>query len=119
MDLSTAEKLAKEWVAAWNAHDLEAILSHYASDVIFTSPFVVKILGEPTGTIQGIEKLRDYFAKGLPAYPDLNFKPLKVLAGMNSFVIYYESVGGRLCAEFMELNPQGKVIRVFAHYHPL
>jgi len=27
---------AQEWIAAWNAHDLERILAHYADDVELT-----------------------------------------------------------------------------------
>src|SRR5438270_868337 len=30
--------LADAWSRAWNAHDLDAILSHYADDVEFVSP---------------------------------------------------------------------------------
>ncbi len=29
---------AQEWLNAWNSHDLEAIMAHYAEDVIFYSP---------------------------------------------------------------------------------
>jgi hypothetical protein len=116
MNHSIAEKIAAEWVLAWNRHDLPAILEHYADNVVFTSPFVVKLMGDATGTLQGKEALRVYFTKGLAAYPDLKFKPLGVLTGVNSLVVYYESVGGRLSAEFMELDSEGKVSRVQAHY---
>jgi hypothetical protein len=116
MDHSIAEKIAAEWVLAWNRHDLPAILEHYADNVVFTSPFVVKLMGDATGTLQGKEALRVYFTKGLAAYPDLNFKPLGVLTGVNSLVVYYESVGGRTSAEFMELDSEAKVSRVQAHY---
>lgn len=33
-----AQAFAREWVKAWNDHDLPAILSHYADDVVFHSP---------------------------------------------------------------------------------
>lgn len=42
-------------------------------DAAATVPFIVKLLGNPDGTIKGIEVLRDYFAKGLAAYPNLEF----------------------------------------------
>lgn len=29
MDEEQARRLAEEWYAAWNAHDLERILAHY------------------------------------------------------------------------------------------
>ena len=38
MDASTAEAFAEEWVAAWNARDLDRILAHYAPDIVFRAP---------------------------------------------------------------------------------
>jgi ketosteroid isomerase-like protein len=34
---------AHEWVAAWNAHDLERVLSHYTEDFEMSSPFIVSL----------------------------------------------------------------------------
>ncbi len=73
------EAFAKEWVEAWNSHKLDAILSHYADNVEFTSPFIVRLMNETSGTITGKEKLKPYFEKGLAAYPDLHFKLMEVL----------------------------------------
>jgi ketosteroid isomerase-like protein len=35
-----AERFAKEWVAAWNAHDLDRVLSHYEDDFEMPSPII-------------------------------------------------------------------------------
>ena len=82
----------------------------------FTSPFVVRLMGEPSGRIIGKEKLREYFGKGLTAYPDLKFEPLQVLTGVNSLTIYYRSVKGMLAAEVMYVRSDGRIQRVAAHY---
>jgi len=76
-----AEQMAREWIEAWNLHDLDAIISHYADNVEFTSPFVMKLLGNPSGTIKGKKALRSYFGKALTAYPDLKFDLIQVLTG--------------------------------------
>jgi ketosteroid isomerase-like protein len=107
---------AQAWVDAWNSHDLEAIMEHYADDVVFYSPFIQKLNNDPTGRIQGKEGLRAYFAKGLEAYPDLHFELYHVLEGIQSAVLYYKSVNNRLSAEMMVLNEAGKVVEVRAHY---
>ncbi len=39
-----ARNLAGEWVEAWNAHDLERILSHYTDDFIMESPLRAEAL---------------------------------------------------------------------------
>ena len=111
-----AQSFAEEWYAAWNSHDLDAILAHYADDVEFTSPFVVALNEDPSGTIHGKDELRDYFARGLERFPDLRFEPLEVLAGVDSVTLTYVSVEGRRAAEVMTLGADGRVVRVLAHY---
>lgn len=111
-----ADQFANEWIAAWNAHNLKQILSHYADEIEFSSPFVIRLFNEPSGTIRGKDRLESYFAKGLAAYPDLKFELFHVLTSIQSVVLYYRSVKNLLAAEVMFLNPEGKVIRVVAHY---
>ena len=116
MDHTMASRLAQGWFEAWNCHDLEEILSHYAENVEFQSPFITKLLDDPSGKIVGKEALRAYFAQGLQAYPDLHFEPIQTLLGLDSVVLYYRSVNQLLAAELMVLNEQGLVIQVKAHY---
>jgi hypothetical protein len=116
MTSQQSEKIAKEWIEAWNSHSLGTILSHYSDEIEFTSPFVVNLLGDPLGTIKGKQILRSYFEKGLLAYPDLRFELLNVFSGVNSLTLYYKSVKGMLAAEVMILNSDGKISKVIAHY---
>ncbi len=113
-----ANQIAREWIEAWNRHDLDAIISHYADDVEFTSPFVVKLLNNPSGTIKGKEALRSYFGKALATYRDLKFDSVQVLTGVDSVTVYYLSVNGMMAAEVMVLNSNGKIAKVMAHYKP-
>jgi len=113
---STARQFADEWLRAWNAHDLDAILSHYAPDVVLTSPAAVRLLNDPSGTVAGKEALRAYFARGLDAYPNLVFDLIDVMWGLSSIVLYYKNQNGTKTAEFMELNADLKVTRVVANY---
>ncbi|MBX9448831.1 MAG: nuclear transport factor 2 family protein [Taibaiella sp.] len=41
-----AGHFAQEWVNAWNTGDIEAIMRHYAEDVRFMSPFLLKNTGQ-------------------------------------------------------------------------
>jgi len=111
-----AHRLAAEWLEAWNSHDLERIMGHYAEDVEFVSPFVVKLMGHCDGTIHGKTDLKRYFAQGLSAYPELAFRLHAVLPGVHSFTIYYDSVHPLVAAEVMELDDRGQIVRVLAHY---
>jgi len=112
-----AELLARDWVDAFNRHDLQAVLAHYADDIEFSSPAIIDVLREPTGTIRGKEALEAYFGQALEKYPHLGFELLHILTGVNSVTILYRSLHrGSLGAEVMTLNGQGKVSRVTVHY---
>ena len=108
--------LAKDWVGAWNAHDLDLIMTHYDDAIELTSPAAAQLLGTPDGRVVGKINLRAYFQRGLEAYPELHFRLEDVLWGVNSVVFYYTNQKGTRTAEFMELSATGKVIRVVANY---
>jgi predicted ester cyclase len=111
-----AWNLATHWVAAWNAHDLDLIMTHYEDEIELTSPVAAQLLGTPDGKVAGKSALREYFQRGLEAYPELHFHLEDVLWGINSVVLYYTNQKGTRTAEFMELSPSGKVARVVANY---
>lgn len=116
MNEQRARSLAEAWITAWNRHDLDAILRHYASDVEFTSPFVTALSADASGTIRGRDALQAYFHKGLTAYPELQFDLIRVLHGVGSLVLYYRSVQGLLAAEMMTVNDEGLIQTVRVHY---
>jgi ketosteroid isomerase-like protein len=111
-----AATFADEWFNAWNTHDLAAILDHYDENVEFVSPFVAVLNDDPSGVVRGTGALRAYFARALERFPDLRFEPLDVLVGVDSVTLSYVSVGERRAAEVMTLGPDGRVVRVLAHY---
>jgi len=112
-----AREFADHWIAAWNSHELDAILSHYAPTVTLTSPVAANLLNDASGNVTGKEALRSYFLRGLEAFPSLTFVLHDVLSGINSVVLYYTNHKGTKTAEFMEFDAHGKVIRVVANYN--
>ncbi len=67
--LSTPEPAAfvAQWIDAWNARDIEAVLTHYADDVVFTSPTALRFVPETGGTVHGKHALRSYWTVALDA----------------------------------------------------
>lgn len=43
MDL---KNFSQNWIAAWNSHDMDKILSFYDKDIVFRSKTAVKIVGK-------------------------------------------------------------------------
>ena len=116
MTRDEAWKLANHWVAAWNGHVLDLIMTHYEDAVELISPVAAQLLGTSDGKVVGKANLRAYFQRGLEAYPELHFHVEDVLWGINSVVLYYTNQKGTRTAEFMELSAVGKVVRVVANY---
>ena len=117
MTKDEAWELANHWVAAWNSHDLDAIMTHYEDEIELTSPVAARLLGTSDGKVIGKASLRAYFQRGLEAFPELNFRLEDVLWGLNSVVLYYTNQKGTRTGEFMELSVNGKVARVVANYN--
>ena len=91
MTKAQAQTLAHKWIAAFNDHDLETILSHYAESVELTSLLVTKVLGDPAGTVRGKQALRAYFAKALAAAPETEIRSPRCFRR--------RELGGRLSSE--------------------
>ena len=116
MTKDEAWNLADQWVAAWNNHDLDAIMSHYDDAIELTSPVAAQLLRTADGKLVGKANLRAYFQRGLEAYPELHFRLEDVLWGVNSVLLYYTNQKGTRTGAFMELSAIGKVARVVANY---
>ncbi len=114
MKRTKAENFIIDWIEAWNAHNLEAILAHYADDIEFSSPFAAHLMGD--SLVRGREALRDYFSLALERFPDLHFSGPRAFEGAQSVVLCYRSVNNLDAAETMVFNDSGLVYRVWAHY---
>ncbi len=117
MTRDDAWNLANHWIAAWNGHDLDLIMTHYEDAIELTSPVAAQLFGTPNGKVVGKANLRAYFQRGLEAYPELTFSLEDVLWGVNSVLLYYTNQNGKRSGEFMELSETGRVARVVANYN--
>lgn len=112
-----ADDFAREWVAAWNSHDIERILSHYSEDFEMTSPLIAQRGFSATGSLQGKEAVRAYWTPAVGPGSTLQFELIQALVSVDSIAIHYRS-GSRLCVEVVRFNDQGMVTAGAAHYYP-
>ena len=117
-----ADVFVAEWMAAWNSHDVERILEHYADDVEYWSPFIAA-MAQPDGPgadgrLVGKDDVRAYFAAALEKYSDLHFDPpVHVAAGAGSVSFVYRSVNGLTAVETLVFAPGSRVVaRAHCHY---
>ena len=100
MTETEAHAFADDWIAAWNSHDLDGIMSHYAPEVVLTSPVAARLLGN--STVSGKQALREYWCAALAAVPDLHFDVVGVYRGASVLVINYRNQKGGLANEVLE-----------------
>ena len=113
---SEAHTFATEWVAAWNSHDLTRILRQYAAGIEFSSPLVVEIVNEPSGTLRGKAAVRAFWSRVLGRISNLQFELLDVFVGAGSITVHYRANFGRTATEVMFFDGTGKIIRSASHY---
>jgi len=109
------EEFSKEWIEAWNSHDLDRILSHYSDDFTMSSPYIAQIAGVASGTLTGKAAVRAYWATALERMPTLKFELVTTLIGTESITIYYRGVRG-MAAEVFFFGHDHLVTRAVAHY---
>jgi|SRR5215472_12604731 len=89
-----AADFARRWVNAWNDHDVEDVLSHFANDVLFTSPVAAKVVPASHGVIHGKEPLRRFWNEAVRHNTGLHFELVGVYSGVETLVIRYRNQEG-------------------------
>lgn len=105
----------RDWLAAWNRSDVEAVLSWYAEDAVLLSPLAAALTGSPE--VRGKAALGEYWTKALrarPAPPHFTLVSFAWDAADRSLWIAYASYeSGRTVrkCEWMQFRPDGLIYR--------
>ena len=113
--------LGRDWIAAWNSHDLERVLSLYAENSEMTSDKIPALGFDPSGTLRGKDKIRTYWAKALTLLPNLRFELIDTYVSPDSIVVFYQNERGARICEYLRLNAEGKIMQGSANHlaHPV
>jgi len=112
-------RFAEIWVANWNRRDVEAVLSHFAEDAVFTSPLAARYAGRPE--LRGKAELGGYWRAALARIERLHFVLDHAAwdAERRELTVLCEAdINGerkRAC-EIMTFDPAGRQIRGEALY---
>ena len=105
-DLAT---LGREWIAAWNSHDLERVLALYAEDSEMTSDKIPALGFDASGTLRGKDNIRAYWSVALQRLPNLHFDLIDTYVSPDSIVVFYQNERGAKICEYLRLDPEGKI----------
>jgi limonene-1,2-epoxide hydrolase len=81
--------IARAWLAAFNAHDVDALISLYAEDCRHTSPKIRALHPETGGTIVGRDALAGWWREALARAPSLRYDEVAVTADDERVVLEY------------------------------
>jgi hypothetical protein len=116
IDMKFAEHFVQDWIAAWNSHDLDAILSHYHDDFEMSSPFIEVFDPDSKGTLKGKEAVGKYWSVALEKFNDLHFVLDGIFIGANSIAVSYMSVLDKKAIEVFFFDENAKLFKAAAHY---
>lgn len=118
---ATVQDLRRHWDEGWNGGDLATIMEPFAAEVVFSSPFVSRLTGDPAKTtIDGYVALHSYIDDALRRTPGIRYTLDATYAGADAVVLVYTcySPDGtiRHGADSMRVNAAGKVVEWRCHY---
>ncbi len=101
--------LGRDWVAAWNSHDLERVLALYTEDFEMTSDRIPALGFDASGTLHGKDNVRAYWSKALSMIPNLRFELIDTYVSPDSIVMFYQNERGAKICEYLRLDAAGKI----------
>ena len=113
---STLAALGRTWVEAWNARDLECVLTLYAEDTVMTSDRIPAMGFDSSGTVRGKDALRAYWGKALALLPELHFALIDLFVSPDSVVVFYENERGKKICEYLRVNDAGLIVQGSANH---
>lgn len=113
---SSLAALGRTWIEAWNARDLERVLTLYDEDAVMTSDRIPAMGFDESGTVCGKDSLRAYWGKALGLLPNLHFSLIDLFVSPDSVVVFYENERGKRICEYLRVNAAGKIVQGSANH---
>lgn len=101
-------QISRQWLAAFNEHNLEKLLALYANDAVHFSPKLKVRHPETKGLIKGKENLRAWWKDAFDRLPTLQYEATSLTANQERvFMEYTRKLQGEedmLVAEVLEIK---------------
>jgi hypothetical protein len=103
---------AHAWLDAWNSHDVEGVLAHFADDADFSSPVARQLLDNSDGVLHGKAAIRSYWEEGIKRIPELHFELVDVYSGTDILVIKLSEPARGTCERSPRLSRSSRRFRL-------
>ena len=108
-DAARLTALGRDWIAAWNSHDLERVLALYAEDSEMTSDKIPLLGFDASCTLRGKHRIREYWSLALQRIPNLHFELIDLYVSPDSLVVFYRNERGHKICEYLRVDADGKI----------
>lgn len=121
LDDAAVQMLKRQWHDGWNDGDVDTIMAPFAPDVVFASPGIAMMTGDPARTtIEGRDALRAYIEGALRRTRGAGYTLAATHVGTESIILVY-SCGlpdgpQKAGADSMRGGADGKVVEWRCHY---
>jgi hypothetical protein len=119
LDDAIVHDLECHWAQGWDRGDVDMIMAPFAPDIVFSSPGISMLTGDPTTTIQGYDALREYIESAVLHTSGIHYTLRATYVGTDSVVLVYacgadgtEKPG----ADLMRIGRDRKVVEWRCHY---
>ena len=85
----TPLELARAWLAAFNAHDVGALVALYADAATHTSPKIRALHPDTGGKLVGKPALTAWWSDAIKRIPGLRYEPSSIVADGDCAIIEY------------------------------
>ena len=103
---------AEEWLAAWNAHDVEAITNCCADDVVLVASGIATSWSGRHGSLRGRRALGEHLTRQLELTPDLALTKEGVFVTPGGYALLCRREKGDRVIETVELDRNALAARV-------
>ncbi len=95
--MSSTLEIANKWFAAFNAHDIEALLMLYSENAEHYSPKLKVLQPETNGLIKGKQALRNWWTHAFNRLPSLQYELINLIGNEQQvFMEYIRHVPGEV-----------------------
>ena len=88
-DVTELTTLARRWLACFDTHDVDTLVSLYAPDARHYSPKLRVARPETGGCIEGRSALRDWWSDAFRRLPALRYEETRIAEGDEHVVLEY------------------------------
>jgi ketosteroid isomerase-like protein len=121
LDDPTVQDLQRHWEDGWNRGDVDTIMAPFATDVVFSSPGIAMLTGDPVKTtIEGYDALRAYIEGALRRTSGIRYTLEATYRGTDTIVLVYTCSlpdgTQKPGSDLMRVDQDRKIVEWRCHY---